>query len=470
MTTAAVLGAISLAGLAWLLTSGHLRMDSYVLVHGNRITSWLFLAAAGFTFLWGVRSADWDAFQPLRLFFSVWFALLGLSLLRVTTVERPFTLKTTIVILSGLGGFFLGALWARRGKPSYVCRAEDMPSAWKLDWQPRSLLLVTLGLAAISSLAFFIEYLHAGWVPLFSDDPNWARFNFAYNSYVQRFAVSAYIVPILAYLGFVHVKKNRALYFVLALLGATIMNLMTARMFLAEALWAAMLLFHYGRRRFKPMWLLMVVLIVYPLAKIATDVARFQNNPAFLAVLDNIDFPESARIFAPDYLYAAMNLQVLQYETEIVPSEESYSYGWYTAYPLRVFFTPKTGTGFRDRLDDLFWDRAPEWFGGYYAVVTTYLGVPYKDFGIPGVAIFSVIFGWLAMHTYVKMRTQPSFWHVFVYSQLAFALVHSSYSCFLSSFDFYWNLLVLALVNWALQPRHAPQSLDSSLGGAPALA
>lgn len=84
------------------------------------------------------------------------------------------------------------------------------------------------------------------------------------------------------------------------------------------------------------------------------------------------------------------------------------------------------------------------------SVTTAYMGVPYADFGIPGVFIFSLFFGWLSSWSYERLRTEPSFWRAFVYAEVSFAVVISIYANYLTLFDLYWNLLIVALINhWA---------------------
>jgi hypothetical protein len=213
----------------------------------------------------------------------------------------------------------------------------------------------------------------------------------------------------------------------------------------------AIVLFHYGRRRLTPIVILLVVSIAYPAAKVAVDVRRFYDNPAFDKILDKIDFPEKMRILAPDYLYFGMTLQTLDNLTHLVPKEISYSYGWYLGYPIRVFWTPREGEGFRGRLDDLFWERSMDW-SPVQSVTTAYMGVPYADFGIPGVLLFSFFFGWLSSWCYEQFRTEPSFWRAFLYAEVSFAIVISIYANYLTLFDLYWNLLIVGLINrWAFK-------------------
>jgi len=147
-----------------------------------------------------------------------------------------------------------------------------------------------------------------------------------------------------------------------------------------------------------------------------------------------------------------MTLQMLDHLTFIVPGEIGYQHGWYTGYPVRVFWTARQGEGFRDRLDDLFWERSLEW-SPVQAVTTSYMGVPYADFGIPGVFVFSYFFGWLSTCVYDSFRRQPNFWRAFLYSQISFAIVLSMYANYLTLLEVYWNLLVIGLVHHLVSDR-----------------
>jgi oligosaccharide repeat unit polymerase len=154
-------------------------------------------------------------------------------------------------------------------------------------------------------------------------------------------------------------------------------------------------------------------------------------------------------------MYFSSTLQTLDNLTHLIPGELSYSHGWYIGYPVRVFWTPRQGEGFRGRLDDLFWERSTDW-SPFPSVTATYIGWPYADFGIPGIFAYSLIFGWIATRVYRSMRNEPTFWRVFVYSQLSFAIVLSIYSSYLTLFDVYWNLLVVGLFDWLVStPKHS---------------
>ncbi len=442
-----------------LLAGGALHWNTIVLPAGNRWLAVLFLSLAGMIFLRGFRSTEWDAFSPLRLFYTIWFGLLALGFIRLTTADSGLTVRFWTIVTCGLSAFYLGALWAgrTREKGDQVALSE-LARHWKIDWVPSRALLLSGAFCAVCLAAFTYEYLKTGIMPLLAEDPNSVRALFSVNSYVHRFAISFYITIQLGYIGVVHLRRYKAAFLAILVLGCVAITLLTARSFLLFAVWTAIVLFHYGRRRMTPRVALLVVLIAYPVAKLAVDVRRFYGNDAFNRVLDQIDFPERLRAFAPDYLYFSMTLQTLDHLTFIIPGEMDYQHGWYTGYPIRVFWTTRKGEGFRDRLDDLFWERSGEW-SPTPAVTTAYMGVPYADFGIPGVFVFSCIFGWLSVRAYESMRRQPTFWRVFFYSQINLAIVLSIFGTYLTLFEPYWNLGVMALV-------HSFASGGSNLPGA----
>src|SRR5712692_4246994 len=55
------------------------------------VLSGIFLLLAAFVFLRGCRNPEWDAFSPVRFYYTLWFILLTLGCLRLTTVDLPFT-------------------------------------------------------------------------------------------------------------------------------------------------------------------------------------------------------------------------------------------------------------------------------------------------------------------------------------------------------------------------------------------
>jgi hypothetical protein len=443
----ALLSALILAVLISVIFFGaaNLQWDTRLLPNDHGWLSSIFLLLALCTFLHGCWTSEWDGFSPRRLYYSAWFALLALGCLRLTTAEPPFTVRFWVVVASGLLGFFLGGRLAQGHIPgNYRIALEKLKEYWEVRWQPSRALFLAGFLFGASFLAFIYSYLHAGMLPLLADDPNWARFNFGVNSYVQRFVISFYLIIFLGYVGIVHLRKYRVAFLTMSVLSFAVITLLTARVFLVSAIWMVIILFHYGRRRMTPRVALSVVLIAYPLAKVAVDVKRFYEDPTFNRILDQIDFPQKLRLFGPDYIYFSATLQTLDNLTHMIPGELKYTHGWYIGYPVRVFWTSRQGEGFRGRLDDLFWERSRDW-SPFPSVTATYLGWPYADFGIPGVFGYSLIFGWISLRVYESMRKEPTFWRVFLYSQLSFAIVLSLYSSYLTLFDVYWNLLVVGL-------------------------
>ena len=467
LLTCAVLMVLSVVILAAIVFLGgeNLHWSTRLFPNDHGWLSGIFLLLALTTFLHGCRTPEWDGFSPLRLYYSVWFALLALGCLRLTTAEPPFTLRFWVTVASGLSGFFLGAFWVRRSGPKgRRIVLEKLRRHWEVNWQPSRAVVIAGFLFVVSLAAYLYSYWHAGMLPLFAEEPNWARFNFGVNSYVQRFALSFYLLIVLGYVGVAHVRRYRAAFSGIAVLSFAAITLLTTRVLLLSAIWMIVILFHYGQRRMTPKVAILAILIVYPLAKLAVDVKRFYADPAFNRVLDKVEFPERLRLFGPDYMYFSLTLQTLDNLTHIIPDELGYAHGWYIGYPVRVFWTPRQGEGFRGRLDDLFWERSSDW-SPVPTVTATYVGWPYADFGIPGVFIFSLVFGWVSIHVYESMRRRPTFWRVFLYSQLSFAIVLSIYSSYLSLFDVYWNLLVIGLFDrMASNPKVS--LADGTVGGA----
>jgi hypothetical protein len=400
----------------------------------------LFLILAGAAFLRGARKPDWDALSPFRLFYSLWFGAIALCWIQLADVNEPFTLKLWVTLAVGLGGFGLGG-WLERLRVQSARRLslEEMRRAWSLNWDRSRALFGLTALFAICSGALIYEYYTSGFLPLTSDSPEWARAAFAVNPFVHRFSLTFYLLMAFAYMGYTFLKHFKPLYLALSVICYVVVTLLTVRLLLLIGFVMIVTFYNYFKHRLSPKWVILALLLGYPASKFAVDAVRFYSPSARLGyekVLYKAAFPKRFWLFAPDYLYITGTMVGMQELLETVPDKHPYSHGFFLSYPLRAVFAREGKSG-AERISALVGARSRARFG-FAFVVTSYLGEPYADFGVPGVLLFSLFFGWLSVWAYERLRRSPTFVNSYLYSQLAFALIISVYASYLVLIDFYW--------------------------------
>ena len=413
-------------------------------LHHHYIVGIVLLGLAAYVLLYGAKDPSWDALSPFRLFYLVWFTTLGLSWLQLASVNQPFTLKMWLVLVLGLGGFWLGgrleqARVASIPRPSL----EALRKAWSLNWSRSRALFAITALFALCLGALIYEYKTLGFLPLTSEDPAWGKANFSANPFIQRFTVSFYILLAFAYFGYAFLKHLKTWYLSLMLISFAVMTLLSARSQLLIGLVTVVVFYHFCKKALSPKLMVLLLLVGYPASKLAVDVGRYyaaQTREGYEDMLYGMGFPKQLYVFAPDYLYVTGTMISLQELLDVVPDERAFFHGYYMSYPVRAFLmSGGKRKPSETRIPELLWDRTVRKYG-FPWVVPSFLGEPYADFGMPGVFLLALCFGWFSVWAYERMRRKPAFWNVFLYSQLAFAIVSSFYSGAFVLMEFYWCL------------------------------
>lgn len=439
-----VLGACVL--LFWFVSSRSSRWLEEPLLRDQTLLVPLVLALLGLAvFLWGAGRQDWDPLQPQRLFYTEWLFVLAISTLRLTSVERPFTARTWLIIGTALLAFRVGSSIGASGKGRYL-PFDEVASRCRPKWSMTK-AAVFLALAGIVALVIMaIQVVHLGEIPLLASNPEWARNNLAINGVIHRFGLTAYVLIPLAYAS-AQLNRYRSLFLGLAMVCLLIFAAIAMFYYILNSLFIVAVLYRYSRESIPWRKLIAIGLLLVG-AKMGIDALRFSRTEQFGNMVERLGYPRAASSIAPSYVYLAFNLQVFQNVSEMIPGTRPYSYGYYIAYPVRSLWTPRGGGEVgRDRLVDSLWQRGMEWFN-LPVVTTTYLGDAYADFGWLGTVAYSFAFGWLAMRAYTMLRSAPSFWRLFIYAHICFAIFYSFMGAYFDLFDVYWAVLVTAGFCW----------------------
>jgi oligosaccharide repeat unit polymerase len=363
--------------------------------------------------------------------------------MRLTSAERALKEITWLCIGAGMAGFLGGSLLAASTNRLRTNFFDLHQPEWRPEWDRGRAILALTAMAVCAIGALLFSYAGVGQFPLFAADSNYARFRFFPTSLVARFAIVSSLVLTIALVLMPFWKRSRFYLILLACVPIAIFTLITSRAYLVSACYLALVIYHYGRRRLDVKRIVLWVGIFAAL-KTGIDYYRFHQDEVYQARLRRIGFPEAFSWMGPDYLYVAMNFATLDGVIDVFPDELPYQWGWYSAYPIRCFWTERVGNGFRDRLDDILWERSARWFG-LTNVTATYLAVPYADFGLLGAFGFSLLFGFVSEYAYLRMLARRTFPSLFLNAGLSWAVSVSFFANHLTLLDFYWNIAVVLI-------------------------
>ena len=386
----------------------------------------------------GSKITGWDPFSPVRLFPSIWIGAVGVSMLRVTSIEPEWNAVTWLCVLLGLVGYLMGTVIADivwRRMPIRI----DPPV---VRWDEMRFTSLILFLFLISSMTLFYEFARYGEIPLFSRFVDTARFEFAVNSFVHRIALTIINVAILSCVYLFskkkkNVKDNRVVYLI-AFFSFVSIIMMAGRFFIAMAITISMIAYNYLVKRFsKKQFLTLFVCLFLFVSLFSLFRASIQgyDYSGYSAGLGLIGSNAWFIPFLPGYLNISTNFICFNALTEII---QDYSYGKYLFYPIRVFLGDKEGTG------NILIDAGNPVQG---FITQTYMGEFYCDFGILGVFVGSFLIGLFAMHIYRRMLSSLNPFNVFLYSSIAWNLIFAVYSNVFSMIDFWYGIFLAYVIH-----------------------
>lgn len=390
-----------------------------------------------------------DIFSPVKVFSAIWFFALGVSNLRISIYESPWSPYMWFNILMSITAFYCGSFIVRWMDGRRFIPLDEIKERIKYAWSdPRSKILLSI-VFVISASAIGYEFSYAGAIPLFAGTfglyVDSVRAAMAVNSVVHRIALSLVNVFILACFYIMLNRKQRIIGgifpFILALASLCLIVLTASRLFLAEMIVPVMIGYNYLVRRISKRAFLMLAVAVFLLLVVSVTIIR---NILPFDYLQEIGFSPNYAWLAPGYLGISMNFWVFDKVIQGMGGSYPFGFGWYSLYPLRVLF------GFKERgIEGLTagFVHGAEWVTG------TYLNEFYMDFGLIGVFVLPFVIGLVASLIYQRLRTKPSIFNIFLYSYFAWNIIFSIYANGFILFDFFWNLLFFYVFDLIVRER-----------------
>lgn len=258
-----------------------------------------------------------DLFSPAPIFTAAWFFAIGISNLRLSIYEDPWSpylwLNILLSILAFYAGIFIVDLMNKR---TFVCQTKII-SVIKFTWNNFKTKLVLSFMFIISALMLLCEFNYAGAFPLFAGltglYADTVRADMAVNSFVHRIALSMVNVFILSCY-YMMIKKRAGILknflpLVFSVFSLAFIALTASRLFLANMIMPVLIGYNYLVRKINKKMLVILCISVFLLLVISVAVAR---NILPFDYLENVGFSQSNAWVAPGYLSISMNFGFLK--------------------------------------------------------------------------------------------------------------------------------------------------------------
>ncbi|HML78127.1 O-antigen polymerase [Geobacter sulfurreducens] len=384
-----------------------------------------------------------DFLAPYVGFPLIFILGLLLAMLPLTTNVIKVKPVTIIVVISSMICYLCGALSVLLLNSVYGARVITICCLCRENKRYLKILFV---LYAICMGALLYEYTLFGSIPLLSATVENDRFAFMQSGYIHLIAMT--IVPtslcIIAY--FIENRKTLSSSTRRLLLGAIVFAAFAvlgvgSRGHLIISIAIILVYYHYRKTSIRLITFCLFGVVGFVFLSAFKFLREYLLwGDLYIASLDSIWRLKGYYWLVPGYLTVAMNYSVLDKLIETFPNNLSHTYGYFFSFPIRSLFpgVDEDLGQFQNRVWDTGFDKT---------LTSTYLGVPFADFGIIGTSIFSFCLGLAMTWLYVvmKQRRTPSI--TFVYSYLVVNLYLCLYTNNYQYFHFYWNLVYIAFLS-----------------------
>lgn len=379
-----------------------------------------------------------DIFSPVRLFLIIWTISIGLTELKLSRLQREWTIYSWIIIAISLFSFLLGIFFVYAQnfdkRKHTVLQIRDIFIIQKIDSE--TLLKIIYILFFIYLLSYLTIYLVVGFIPLFTTRPDLMRTRFT----LFGLGIIIHSVPTLIYLIIIYYLKVKKNSFNKLILSFVMLISFVSYMFLLQRfdliifLVLSAVLLYYGSFKLKASYIFVIISI---LIIIIYGISDLRAGDLFIEILyytGQMKFNKSFAIFTEPYMYITMNLENFAFSVEKLTD---YTFGYYSF----DFFLALTGLKHwiaeYSNLNPL-----PYLVNPGYNTYTMFF-VYYRDFGIIGSLFFPLILGISSYVIYLKMLFKPNINSVSLYGIVTFVIIFSFFIPMLNWLHFVYNIALI---------------------------
>ncbi|MEI6288484.1 MAG: O-antigen polymerase [bacterium] len=400
-----------------------------------------------------------NKFSPVSLLISLWLVAIGISQLRLSPYELPFSFQFWLVLIGFLLIFYFSSLESSKWWDKIKEKKENYYTSDNFVF----IILFLMTLACLASNIYI--YLKFGTLPILSSEPD--KLRFIINK--QVFGVWEYLallprifIPISFFI-YLQNKKlkpiNKNLLIANIIVGFLILFLYAARsnvVFAVLLCYFSYLILNIKTANAKKVIIASLVAGLVVLF-VAVSVPAFRHyvtyrkdylsdidyNPfTYLANLSGIHLPAWLSWSLPLYLIPSFNLQALMRSLNFFNSNNFF----YGLYDLSVFNPLIKIFHVSNISANMNWEAMflPWW------VTATFLFSYQADFGLLGILLAAILWGVGFSGIYVWAKKRPAFLPVMLLSYFSFVSIMSIYTNYLMRPEFYMDMALLIFLGFFL--------------------
>ncbi|MDO4294733.1 MAG: O-antigen polymerase [bacterium] len=395
--------------------------------------SGLVLLGAALWLYWLDYRNSGNALHLRALFGLFWVGGEGLSCLKLSQLQKPWSGETWCCFLVAYLCFWLSFEWLSQQWGRVDRRTRESRN---LQGTENGLYAGVLGITGIASIAFLIEALYLGYVPLFTVGVPHA-YSYFHITGLHYFTVSCVLVPSLAVLYF-YVERGRDSMRAAIVLLCSVVSLLIPILCVSrfQLIFAVLLAVFSGILTRKQVHVLLLaggafgMVLLYVLLTVARA-----HDVSYLNGIFEMKRANMPIFITQPYMYIANNYDNFNCLVNELPSH---------TFGLRMLFPLWALTGLKFLLPQLV--NFPIFVTKTELTTLTLFYDAYYDFGILGVGVFALLLGAVAyalMREVSKIQNPVGY---LIYAQFAAYLLLSFFSTWFSNPTTWFYFIVTAAV------------------------
>lgn len=395
-----------------------------------------------------------DPVSPGRVFLAVWSLAIGMAEMKLSGFQGAWSIEGWMLLLIGIGAFMtgIGMAWVVNLETRLMPLARIREAVRSEPLDARLLARFIVGSVIMYFVSYGVCYAVKGFLPVFVVGTKTSRVDFYVFGFGVLINATAFITyfTLLYSLGVPGERRRKAGLITLATLALGSYFLLLQRYQIIMAVVISVVYLFYSRRRIRLRLVAFAGTVTVAFFYWISSLRLSNVVSAYLFHTSKMKIPREYAMLTEPYMYMVMNLENFARGFERL---QSHTYGYFS------FDWATALTGLKYPLQDYFViDRTPYLNSGYNTYTTFWWF--YQDFGIPGLVLLPLVWGFFAAAVYYRMRSNPSLTSVTAYAVAVFSMIISFFEYPFAHLWFMFNIFAL----WFILRRTAASGILSRAG------